>query len=96
MILLHNKSSFESQRLSQTIKRVIKGDIDISMRNNDILLTDTFTSYNKVLVDFLVYISALMLGMPALPSGADLTKELSKSHLQVYNIDLLLANFPLY
>lgn len=94
MILLHNKSSFESQRLSQTIKRVIKGDIDISMRNNDILLTDTFTSYNKVLVDFLVYISALMLGMPALPSGADLTKELSKSHLQVYNIDLLLANFP--
>lgn len=93
-ILLHDKSSFESQRLLQTMKRVIKGDIDISMRNNDILLTDTFTSYNKVLVDFLVYVSALVLGMSTLPSGANLSKELSKTHLQLYNIDLLLANFP--
>ncbi|GAV28893.1 hypothetical protein PMKS-002371 [Pichia membranifaciens] len=76
------------------MKRVIKGDIDISMRNNDILLADTFTSYNKVLVDFLVYVCALVLGMSALPSGTDLSKELSKTHLQIYNIDLLLANFP--
>ena len=94
LILLHDGSSFESQRLLQTMKRVIKGDIDISMRNNDILLADTFTSYNKVLVDFLVYVCALVLGMSALPSGTDLSKELSKTHLQMYNIDLLLANFP--
>ncbi|KAG0674636.1 protein-ER retention protein [Pichia californica] len=90
-ILLKDKSSVVSQRLSQTIKRVIKGSIDVSIRNNDILLTDTFTSYNKVLVDFLIYISALILGMPTLPTGP---RELSKSHLQVFNLDLLLANFP--
>lgn len=94
LVLLQNKSSYESQRLGQTMKRVIKGNIDVSLRNNDILLTDTFTSYNKVLVDFLVYVSALILGLPTLPSGTGLSKELSKSHLQVFNIDLLLANFP--
>lgn len=94
LILIKNKSSIESQRLSQTIKRIIKGDIDINLRNNDILLTDTLTSYNKVLVDFFIYVSALFLGMPTLPIGSDLTKELSKSHLQIFNLDLLLANFP--
>lgn len=93
-MLLKTGSTFESKRLSKTMRRVIKGEIDISIRNNDILLTDTFTSYNKVLVDFLVYLTALFLGMQALPSGQNLSKELSKTHLQLYNIDLLLANFP--
>ena len=94
IILLKNDPSYESARLNQTIKRVIRGDIDVSIRNNDILLTDTFTSYNKVLVDFFIYISALILGMQTLPNGSDLSKELSKNHLQFYNFDVLLANFP--
>jgi hypothetical protein len=93
-ILIKNNPSIESQRLSQTIKRIIKGNIDVSLRNNDILLADTFTSYNKVLVDFLIYFSALILGIQTLPYGNDLSKQLTKSHLQIYNIDLLLANFP--
>lgn len=94
ILIKTNSSSFESKRLLETVKRVIKGDIDTSLRNNDILLTDTFTSYNKVLVDFLVYFSALLLGLQTLPSGSDLSKDLSKSHLQIFNIDLLLANLP--
>ena len=93
-ILLRIDRSSDSQRLSQTMTRVIRGDIDINMRNNDILLTDTFTSYNKVLVDLFVYISALILGMQALPKGSDISAQLSKNHLQSYCIDLLLANFP--
>lgn len=93
-ILLRHDRGMESKRLSQSMKRVIRGNIDTSIRNNDILLTDTFTSYNKVLVDLLVYITALVLGMQTLPYGSDLSKQLSKSHLQIYNIDLLLANFP--
>lgn len=93
-ILIRSNSSKDSSRLVETIKRVICGNIDVNLRNNDILLTDTFTSYNKVLVDFLVYVSALLLGIQSLPTGTNLSKELTKSHLQVYNIDLILANFP--
>lgn len=93
-ILLKSNYSSDSNRFSQTMKRVIRGNIDVNIRNNDILLTDTFTSYNKVLVDFLVYVSALVLGIQSLPMGTALSKELTKSHLQVYNLDLLLANFP--
>lgn len=94
VILLNQKPSAESNRLSQTIRRIIKGNIDVNLRNNDILLTDTFTSYNKVLVDFLIYMSALFLGLQTLPYGSDLYKQLSKSHLQIYNLDTILASFP--
>lgn len=93
-ILLSTDPSSETKRLSETMRRIIRGNIDISIRNNDILLTDTFTSYNKVLVDFFIYVSALFFGMQTLPYGNDLSKQLSKTHLQIYSIDLLIANFP--
>lgn len=94
LILLRSNPSKDSNRLTETIKRVVRGNIDINLRNNDILLTDTLTSYNKVLVDFLVYVSALALGIQSIPKGTNLSKELTKNHLQIYNLDLLFANFP--
>ena len=38
--------------------------------------------------------SALFLGLQTLPYGSDLYKQLSKSHLQIYNLDTILASFP--
>ncbi|GMG49427.1 unnamed protein product [Ambrosiozyma monospora] len=84
----------ETKRFTSTAIRILKGGIDISIRNNDILLADTFTSYNKVLIDFLVYFSALILGYQVLPSSSDLSMDLSKDHLQMYNLDLILSCYP--
>lgn len=86
-----NQPSIEGQRLSQTLKRITRGGIDPSIRNNDIILTDTFTSYNKTIIDLLIYLSSLLLGLDVLPLD---TKELSTEHIKVYNLDLLLANIP--
>lgn len=87
----NSQPSVEGQRLSQTFRRVLKGEIDTSIRNNDIILTDTLTSYNKTIIDLLIYISGLLLGMQVLPLTPG---EMAKDHLQVYNLDLMLANFP--
>lgn len=83
--------SIEGQRLSQTLRRIIRGGIDPTIRNNDIILTDTLTSYNKTIIDLLIYLSSLLLGLDVLPLNS---KELKTDHIQVYNLDLLLANFP--
>lgn len=91
--LTDESKSTESIRLKSTFSRIIVGNIDTPLRNNDILFTDTLTSYNKVFVDFLVYISGLFLGLDVLPNP-EIKNELSKSHIEIYNLDLLLANFP--
>lgn len=83
--------SVEAVRLAQTLRRILRGGIDPAIRNNDIILTDTLTSYNKTIVDLLVYVSSLLLGYEVLPLSS---KDLSSDHLQIYNLDLVLANFP--
>ncbi|ODV87133.1 hypothetical protein CANARDRAFT_194320 [[Candida] arabinofermentans NRRL YB-2248] len=94
IIALSEKSSPEKKRFTSTVFRILRGNIDINIRNNDILLSDTLTSYSKVLIDFLVYISALILGYQTLPSPQDLSLELSKDHLKLYNLDLVLSSYP--
>ncbi|KAH3661936.1 hypothetical protein OGAPHI_006115 [Ogataea philodendri] len=85
--------SIERRRFVETVKRISVGNIDISLRNNDILLADTFTSYTKVLIDFLVYFTALLLGYATLPSP-DIKRELTSDHLKVYNLDIVLSSYP--
>ncbi|KAG7883063.1 hypothetical protein KL937_000236 [Ogataea polymorpha] len=81
------------KRFFETVRRICVGNIDIPHRNNDILLADTFTSYTKVLVDFLVYVTALALGYQTLPSP-NIKQELTKDHLKIYNLDILLSMYP--
>ncbi|KAG7883931.1 hypothetical protein KL938_002516 [Ogataea parapolymorpha] len=83
----------ERKRFVETVRRICVGNIDIPHRNNDILLADTFTSYTKVLVDFLVYVTALALGYQTLPSP-NIKQELTKDHLKIYNLDILLSMYP--
>jgi hypothetical protein len=45
-----------SARFKQTFRRVLQCKIDLSIRSNDIVLSDSLLSYSKVLVDLLVYV----------------------------------------
>lgn len=48
--------SFGQRRINTTMKRILLGDINsLSMRTNDILISDSFTSYSKVLNDTVLY-----------------------------------------
>ncbi|KAG7722488.1 hypothetical protein KL949_000458 [Ogataea haglerorum] len=89
----YGAQSPERKRFVETVGRISVGKIDIPHRNNDILLADTLTSYTKVLVDFLVYLTALALGYQTLPSPG-IKQELSKDHLKIYNLDILLSMYP--
>ncbi|AOA63538.1 Lumenal endoplasmic reticulum proteins retention [Komagataella phaffii CBS 7435] len=50
------------RRLTQTVRRILIGNIDMDFRSNDILLTDTLTSYSKVMLDFIIYLLSLRRG----------------------------------
>lgn len=43
-------------RASTTLFRVLTGNISLTMRSNDILLSDTFVSFSKVFNDFFIFI----------------------------------------
>lgn len=90
-ILVGGKDTPEAAYYRQTWSRIIKGNIDITRRTNDILLSDTITSYSKVIVDFLTYLSALLLGYRFLPSEG---KKLPEDHMSLYNMDILLSYYP--
>lgn len=45
-----------SNRFKSTFKRVLTLRIDLSIRTNDILLSDSLLSYNKIAVDLLIYL----------------------------------------
>lgn len=81
----------EAAYYRQTWSRILKGNIDVKRRTNDILLSDTITSYSKVIVDFLAYLSALLLGYRFLPSEG---RRLPKDHMSIYNMDILLSYYP--
>lgn len=50
-------SSFGRNRIYSTIKRILLGDINSSsMRTNDILISDSFTSYSRVFNDLILYL----------------------------------------
>ncbi|KAH3674355.1 hypothetical protein WICMUC_003381 [Wickerhamomyces mucosus] len=50
-----------SLRVLETVKRVLRGNIDsINIRTNDILLSDTLMSYQKVLIDLGIYLCHLI------------------------------------
>lgn len=54
--ILLKPDSICGERLLSTFKRVLKGNIDQSIRTNDILISDTLTSYSKTLIDFSIYV----------------------------------------
>ncbi|OUM51268.1 hypothetical protein BVG19_g359 [[Candida] boidinii] len=99
-----NSNAFK-KRFLETIKRTVRGDIDINLRNNDILLADTLTSYNKILIDFIIYLTSLILNLNILPKFDNNTENESseknynlikfdKSYSSFYNIDLLIGLLP--
>lgn len=98
-----NSNQFK-KRFLETIKRTLRGNIDINLRNNDILLADTLTSYNKILIDLIIYITSLILNLNILPkfnnydidsenNNYDLIK-FDKKYSNFYNIDLLIGLLP--
>lgn len=54
--ILLKPNNVGSKRLLISFKRVLKGNTDQSIRTNDILLSDTLTSYSKTLIDFSIYL----------------------------------------
>ncbi|CDK24970.1 unnamed protein product [Kuraishia capsulata CBS 1993] len=93
-MLLWPHDTFDRKRLFLTIKRVVVGNIDTNLRNNDILLADTLTSYNRVLVDFFVYLTHLFGGVKALPEISTNSKNLDRSFATNYHLDILFLIYP--
>lgn len=58
-----------SKRLLSSFKRILKGNIDQSIRTNDILLSDTLTSYSKILIDFAIYMCHIINFETCLPKS---------------------------
>lgn len=81
----------EADRFRSTFKRVLPGQIDVSLRTNDILMADTITSYNRMIVDLLAYVSAMVLGYRSLPlEGSSVLRD----HIELYDLDLICSYYP--
>lgn len=68
LYLLLKPNNMGSKRLLSTFRRIIVGNIDQQLRTNDILLSDTLTSYSKVLIDFSIYLCHLINFQSCLPN----------------------------
>ncbi|ODV96788.1 hypothetical protein PACTADRAFT_1372 [Pachysolen tannophilus NRRL Y-2460] len=94
LILPINKSP-SNLRLYQTFKRILFfGKIDINLRNNDILLADTFTSYSKILVDLHVLNCNFIKNKTLLPNLSKDENTLDRSIGSVYCTDLIIGCIP--
>jgi len=81
--ILLKPNNFGSKRLFTSFKRILKGKIDQSIRTNDILLSDTLTSYSKILIDFSIYLCHIINFETCLPkiSGTKINRSCGDSIL---------------
>lgn len=89
---LHQLCSPRTSRLSTSLARVFKGGINRDIRTNDIVLSDTLTSYSKVLVDLAVYICHLYNFQTCLPKNTGPTLD-RKCGEQVL-LDTMVGSIP--
>ncbi|ODV63503.1 Erd1p [Ascoidea rubescens DSM 1968] len=86
------------KRLLSTFKRIICGNINYNqLRTNDILLSDTLTSYSKILLDFFLYLFYLYHGQTCFPTVDDKLQynlNLDRSIFNFKSIEPLFLIFP--
>lgn len=94
VLLMYPLRSPQNKRIFETFKRILLGNIDINLRNNDILLSDTLTSYSKVVVDLHILNSHLFTNQTSLPNLSKNEVMLNRSIGSVYYLDLLISCYP--
>ncbi|ODQ81857.1 hypothetical protein BABINDRAFT_160088 [Babjeviella inositovora NRRL Y-12698] len=85
-------TGFGKRRLRSTASRMLAFGINPSIRNNEILLSDTFTSYAKVILDLLIYVCHLFIGTTCFPVDGKVS--LDRTYGSWYGIDSLIVAYP--
>ncbi|CCH46833.1 putative membrane protein [Wickerhamomyces ciferrii] len=83
-----------SKRLISTFNRILRGKISQNLRTNDILLSDTLTSYSKILIDLAIYSCHLINNKTCLPKSTGPT--LSRTCGESIMLDSLIGLIPTF